>query len=355
MIEPPDQAPQSEPVVAELPPPSPFARLSPRPSRLVPEALDLLARSTGDLRRASFYIGLLVTGTVAPFALLVWRVSVDLEPLPIAEQIDRLSSGVQETISASLVVALIGLIVAFIESRAVAATLLAARLEGQPLELRYAVRRSRHVFWRIVRATIVTTVPLLLVQRWTEGLAADAFRGESEVSVISAGIVATILLTPFAYVLTGIVLGDAGALDAVRRSVRLFRAGKLAALVVALFAWSAQLLTTIGLVAGLDLVLRAAGVTSLFSSTDAVGTATTAFILVILVFAVGTLLFTVAAISHAPQVVMFLALTHVAPGLDAARAARDEARPFRWLTLPYILLIGLAMLILVAGLRSLAG
>jgi hypothetical protein len=338
------------------PPPSPFARLSTRSGRLVPEALDLLAQSSGDVRRGSFYIGLLVTGTVAPFALLVWRVSVDFEALSIAERINRLTGGVQLAINASLIVAAIGLLIAFIESRAVAVTLLAARLEGRPLGLRDAVERSRRVFWRIVRATILTTVPLFLVQRAMEELAAGAFRGVSEVSVISAGIVTTILLAPFAYVLTAIVLGDVGAFAAILASIRLFRAGKLAALVVALFAWGAQLLTSFGVVAGLDLVLRAAGLTSLFSSSDAAAAALTALVLVALVFAVGTLLFTVAAISNAPQVVMYLALTNQAPGLDVARTAAGLGRSrFRWLTRPYLALVIAAVLILSAGLRELGG
>ena len=293
---------------------------------------------------------------MAPFALLVWRVSVDFEALSIAERINRLTGGVQLAINASLIVAAIGLLIAFIESRAVAVTLLAARLEGRPLRLQDAVERSRRVFWRIVRATILTTIPLLLVQRAMEELAAGAFRGVSEVSVISAGIVATIVLAPFAYVLTAIVLGDVGAFSGVRRSIRLFRAGKLAALVVALFAWGAQLLTSFGVVAGLDLVLRAAGLTSLFSSSDAAATALTAIVLVVLVFAVGTLLFTVAAISNAPQVAMYLALTSQAPGLDAARTAAGHGRSrFRWLTRPYLALVIAAVLILSAGLRELGG
>jgi hypothetical protein len=333
------------------PPPSPFARLSTRPGRLVPEALDLLTRSSGDIRRGSFYIGLLVTATVAPFALLVWRASVDLETLSTAERTNRLTGGVQVAISVSLVIAAIGLFIAFIESRAVAVTLLAARLEGHPLELRDAVERSRRVFWRIVRATFLTTVPLALLQRAIEGFTAALFRGESEVSVISAGIVTTILLAPVVYILSAIVLADLGAWPAIRRSIRLFRAGNLAALIVALFAWGAQLLTSFGVLAGLNLVLRAADLTSLFASSDAVASVVTSIVIVVLVFAVGTLLFTVAAISHAPQVVMYLALTRMAPGLDAARAPRSEGPwRFRWLTRPYLVLVILAVLFLLLGL-----
>lgn len=339
------------------PTPSPFAGLSRRPGRLVPEALDLLARSSGDIRRGSFYIGLLVTGTVAPFALLVWRVAVDFEAMSVSERMNRLTgaAGVQVAISASLVVAAIGLFIAFIESRAVAVALLAARLEGRPLELPAAVERSRRVFWRIVRATILTTVPLVLLQGAIERFAAEVFRGESEVSLISAGIVTTLVLAPVVYALVAIVLGDLGAWAAVRRSIRLFRAGNLAALIVALFAWGAQLLTSLGVIAGLDLVLRVADVASPIASPGAVAGVLTAFAIVVLVFAVGTLLFTVAAISHAPQVVMYLALTGAAPGLDAARVPQTEAgRRFRWLTRPYIVLVVLSVGILLVGLVRLA-
>jgi hypothetical protein len=345
----------SEPAEPPPPPaPSPFARLPTRSSRLVAEAFDVLARSTGDLRRGSFYIGLLVVGTMAPFALLFWRIAVGSEEVPIIDEFGRVQGGLEGPVTASAVIALIGVLVAVVESRAVAATMLAARFEGSPIDLRHAVERSRTVFWRIVAATFLTSIPLLIVQRLTETLTKGLFRGESEVSIISAALLSTVLLAPFAYVVTGIVLGDVGPLESVRRSVRLFRARKLAACVVALFAWGAQLLTSFGLFAGLDLVIRAADAISLFSSTDVVATAVTAVALVTLVFAVGTLLFTVTAISLAPQVAMFLALTRVAPGLDAARAVpRDRMRRFRLITWPYLFLVVAGLLILFAGLRAL--
>jgi hypothetical protein len=294
-----------------------------------------------------------VTGTVAPFALLLWRVAVDFEALTVGERVNRLTGGggLQGVIGAAVVVAAIGLLIAFIESQAVAIALLAARLEGRPLGLRDAVQRSRRVFWRIVRATVLTTVPLAILQAGLERFSADLFRGESEVSVISAGIVTTILLAPVVYVPAAIVLGDVGAWRAIRRSISLFRTGNGAALVVALFAWGAQLLTSFGLVAGLDLVLRVVDLASPLSSLGALAGVITAIVIVVLVFAVGTLLFTVAAISHAPQVVMYLALTGVAPGLDAARAPRAEgARRFRWLTRPYLALAMVGAGILLIGL-----
>ena len=66
--------------------------------------------------------------------------------------------------------------------------------------------------------------------------------------------------------------------------------------------------------------------------------------IVIGVFAIGTLVFTVTAISVAPQVVMFVGLTHVTFGLDHVRHGGDTdpdlprpgQRRFRWITRPLI-------------------
>ncbi len=62
--------------------------------------------------------------------------------------------------------------------------------------------------------------------------------------------------------------------------------------------------------------------------------------IVALVFAVGTLLFTVMAITIAPQVVMFVGLTHATHGLDRVRVGAmddpERTRPggpaFHWIT-----------------------
>ena len=67
---------------------------------------------------------------------------------------------------------------------------------------------------------------------------------------------AALVGAPFAYVLTGIVLGDVEPVESIRRSFRVFRARKGAAVLVALFESLAQLLILLGVSAGLDLVLR---------------------------------------------------------------------------------------------------
>lgn len=337
------------------PPPSPFARLSTRPGRVLAEAFELLARATGDVRRGSFYIGLLIVGVVAPFAILVWRIAVEFDVLSPTDQFQRLEE-IDAPLNLLTILALGAAVVAYVESRAIAATLLGARLEGRPLPVRRAVANSRRVFWRVVRASLIVSIPVVVVQLAVEAVAASTFHGTSEASLVTAAIVTTILVAPLGYVVTGVVLGDVGARDAVRRSVRLFRARKVAALVVALFAWAADLLTGFGIAAGLDLVVRATDLTAVFGSQDAGTTVLAGLILVALTFAVGTLLFTVTAIALAPQVVMFVALTHVAPGLEVARTEPPADAPrFRWLTRPWILLVIAAVGILVIGLIELSG
>ena len=58
--------------------PQPTARLAPEPPpvvgtrQLIGAGFDLLLRSGDQMRRASFYIGLIVLGTAGPFALGLW-------------------------------------------------------------------------------------------------------------------------------------------------------------------------------------------------------------------------------------------------------------------------------------------
>jgi hypothetical protein len=324
------------------PAPSPFSSLPTGPGRVVARAFDVLTHTSGDLRRASFYVGLVVLVLATPFAIVLWRIS--LEPLPVL-------SPEAETANAILaVIALGGIVVATIEGRAVAVALLGSKLAGRPLDLRAAVQRSRTVFWRLLAALALTNVPLFLVQSFVDDRAAELFGGVSEPSVISAAIVSALLFSPLSYVVTGVVLGDVGPWSAVRRSVRLFRARKMTAVVVALFDFGAQLLTAFGLLAGLDLVIRGVEAAGL-SGGDELGAAVTVALIVILLFALGSLLFTVAALATAPQVVAFLALTHAAPGLERIGGERST---FRWLTRLLLAAMVVAAVAMFSALSSVA-
>jgi hypothetical protein len=112
----------------------------------------------------------------------------------------------------------------------------------------------------------------------------------------------------------------------------------------------------LGLGSGLDLVLRLFEALGLGPQAGPIGLAATTVGVVVVTFAFGTLLFTVMAITVAPQVVMFLGLTHATLGLDRVGPGgpddpdirRPGRRRFRWLTRSMLLgfvlgAIGLAL------------
>lgn len=132
----------------------------------------------------------------------------------------------------------------------------------------------------------------------------------------------------------------------------MFRARKVAAALVAVFDSVATLLVLLGLGAGLDLALRVFGALGLGPDSGPFGLMLMTLAIVAGVFALGSLVFTAYSIAVAPQIVMFVGLTHATFGLDHIRAGgdRDPAlvvagrRRFRWLTLPALLTFLLGLL-----------
>jgi hypothetical protein len=328
-------------------------------------AFDLLTKASGDVRRGSFYIGLIVLGTIGPMVVLLWGVEVAAQGQSLEDLSQALSGRVGAWLGVGTWLAIAGLVVAFIESRAVATALLGARLEGRPFGLRDAVQRSRAVFWRVLVGIALINVPVIVAQELVANWLAGAFRGPSEVTTLTPAIIFAIVASPFAYVLSGIVLGDVGPVESARRSVRLFSARRRSAVVVSLFALAAQYLTLFGAGAAIDLVSRAFDSLALGPASGDIGVAIVTLVILAVVFAIGSLVFTVAAIAAAPQVVMFLALTHATPGLAPPLAdemagqsgmgwrAAARRREFRWLTLPMRAAIALGLLVAVVGLASL--
>jgi hypothetical protein len=328
-------------------------------------AFDLLTRASGDVRRGSFYVGLIVLGTVGPLVVLLWGVEVASQGQSVEDLSQALSGRVGQWLAVGSWLAITGLVVAFVESRAVAIALLGARLEGRPFRLRDAVQRSRAVFWRVLLGIALINVPVLVAQELIANWLAGAFRGPSEVTDLTPAILLAIVASPFAYVLSGIVLGDVGPVESARRSLRLFSVRRRSAVVVSLFALAAQYLTLLGAGAAIDLVARVFDSLALGPASGDIGVAIVTLVILAVVFAIGSLVFTVAAIAAAPQVVMFLALTHATPGLAPPLAdemagrsgmgwrAAARRREFRWLTLPMRAAIALGLLVAVVGLASL--
>jgi hypothetical protein len=328
-------------------------------------AFDLLTKASGDVRRGSFYVGLIALGTIGPVVVLLWGVEVASDGQSLADLASPVPRAVRPWLDVATLLAFGGLVVAFVESRAVATALLGARLAGVPFSLRDAVQRSRGVFGRVVVGIALVNVPAVVAEELAGNWLARVFHGASEVTTLTPAIVFAVVASPFAYILSGIVLGDVGAVESARRSLRLFSARRRSAVVVSLFALAAGYLTLLGAGAAFDLVGRVFDSLALGPASGDIGVAIVTLVLLAVVFATGSLVFTVAAIAAAPQVVMFLALTHATPGLAAPLAdelagrsgmgwrAAARRREFRWLTLPMRVAIALGFLVAVVGLAAL--
>ena len=306
---------------------------------LLGASFDLLTRAGPAMRRASFYVGLVVLGTVGPWVvaenlLVAAYDATDVATADAARLADL--AGAEGPAAILGFIALAGLLVAAVESRTLAAGVLGGRMAGRPVPTRVALQRSRQTFWRAVVVSIVVAVPISVVQLVATTILEPVIGLAPDVAVVPSTLVSAVVGAPFAYALCGVVLGDVDPFESVRRSWKVFKARPAAAVVIALFESITILLVVVGLLAGFDLALRLFGLVS-----PALGAGTAARLvsslgLLALAFAFGTLLFTVTAITVAPQVVMFVGLTHATIWLDRVATVRPgEAHGrFGWLTLP---------------------
>lgn len=349
------------PLLVPLPPPTPQTLAIPLgPRRLVGMALDLLTRQDAGLRSASFYIGFIVLVTVGP--------AVTLFGLILATGSDAVLGGVAgdpppATLPAwfwwlmlALVPAFLGLLVVSVEAKALATAVIGGRAEGRPLRLRESIAVTRARFWSVLWAAVLVGILSAVVQYSIVFLLSRALRSDAAVSALDYAlsvVVGVVIGTPFIYAPAGIILGEAGAIEALRRSVRLARARKQLAIVVTLFSVLAGLVVQLGIGLAGDTVLRVlsgAGLTDHFPPPLVVPLAAA------LVFAYGTLVLLTEAIAAAPAVHAFVALTHYTGGLERGRRqplpVRNSWDP--WVTPGLAAAGALAICALVFGLFSLS-
>ena len=351
---PPEAEPAPEPASAPEPPaepegepapPAPPAPAVESTRRLLGASFDLLTRSSDDMRRASFHIGVIVLGTVGPLALASFGVAVTAVHKTQREMDDLMVRGAGSWLGVLGSVAGIGLLVAAVESRTMASAILGGHFAGKPIAVRAALARSRMVFWRVITAAIIVGIPVLIARTAVNAAFVAVLGSHTDISLVSSALVAAVVGAPFAYLLSGVVLGDVDPFEATRRSFRVFRARKSAAALVAVFETVAILLVYLGSGAGLDIALRVFHALGLGADSGPAGLGLVSVGIVAGVFALGTLIYTALAISLAPQVVMFVGLTratfgldHVRPGGDGDPAIRRPGqRPFRWMTIPMLL------------------
>ena len=322
--------------------------------------LDLSLSANRQLRGASVYIGLLTLALVGPFVIIVLAFAAAqggfgwFEDMLLGIEPDLLpvDDSVGTYLFVSAFVALIGFFVIGVESQIIAAAILGGRALGRPMSLREALHRSRQVFWRIVGASLLVGFLLVLPNLVLNSVLESAFDPTSEAPTVIATAIGALLAAPFAYIVTGIVLGDVGAGEAVRRSIRLARARwRLAIAVTSVGAVMAYIqLFAIG--AGVDILTRFGSMLHL--GLDSSGS-TVALTLVVLtaVLAIGSLTFTLTALRDAPQVVAFVGMTGYGAGLDRSR--RTDGMPWRvrWISIPMLIGIGLGAFVGLAGVLEL--
>ncbi len=357
-LEPEAHARPLEPVASGPPPPSVETT-----RRLLGASFDLLGRASDDMRRASFYIGLIVLVMVGPLALA----TLAIETVSIHKTGDEMAAlyeaGLEAWEGLLAILFALGLLAAYFESRIMAATILGAHWVGRPVSVRGSLARSRMAFLFVVIAWFIVLIPVLIAQSLLSIILTEVVGEQTDFTLVTSVLVSGLVGAPFVYLLSGVVLGDVDPVEATVRSFRVFRARKLAAALAAIFETTAILLVFLGFSAGSDIALRVLDSLGLSLDSGPAGFLLIAFGLLVGVFALGTLIYTAFAISVAPQVVMFVGLTHATFGLDHVRpggdrdpeAPRDRARPFHWVTWPMRIAFALGILGLVGVVATLLG
>lgn len=341
----------------------------PSARQVVNVGLQLAQRANRPIRRASVYIGLLSLGAFGPAAILVLvgiarllsdpgtaaTITSDNPFLVVVDQPEL--GGPLALIYVVGIVGVILLIAISIDAEAMAIAILAGVASDQPLTLQQALRRARQTFWRLFGSGLLvnlTSGVLSLVIAWPFLRPFDTNQGVTFI----ASMLATLAVTPLAFAATGIVLGDAGAIETLRRSVRLFRARPRVALVVTLFTLVTAAIQTFAFGGGADLLGRVAEFFHLGAGASSLilpGILVLGFIV-----AFGSLTFTIAAIVAAPQVAAFLGLTFYSAGLDKARAvgAAGSTGPpgakVRWVSIPMTIAMALLGVVVLAGIPTIA-
>ena len=319
----------AEPPAAPAPPPR-----APAPGAwwTLGRGLDLSLSATRELRKASVYIGILTLGLVGPFVIIVLAFAaaqggfdwVEDAILGIPPDLVPVDDSVGTYLLLSGLIALGGLFVIGVESQIMAAAILGGKALGRPMTMREALKRSRQVFWRVVRASILVGLILVIPNLMLTLVLQEVFGPFSEAPTVILTGIGALLTAPFAYIVTGVVLGDVGARESVRRSMVLASARWRLAIAVTAVTAIVGYIELFATGAGVDVLVRVGS--ALHLGFDSAG-ATIALVLVVLagVLAIGSLTFTLAALRGAPQVVAFVGMTGYGAGLDRSREPRPAA------------------------------
>ena len=92
-----------------------------------------------------------------------------------------------------------------------AAAILGGHYAGHPISTRSALARSRSVFWRVVGVSLIVAIPVYAAQYAISTGLEGLLGKETDISIVASTLAAALVGSPLAYLLTGVVLGDVGA------------------------------------------------------------------------------------------------------------------------------------------------
>lgn len=303
----------------------------PRVGAVLSGAFDLLTQARLRVRDGALYIGTLGLLVMGPAAIAT---IAEIPRLTVSGSGRLTGPGPSGALVLAWGIGLVGAVAIGIEAQIVAISILGGARVGRPLSIWEALRRSRSIFWRafwaIAGVGFVTGIVSALVSLAT----LLVFGPVGDASSVSANLLTGVIVAPLVYVPVGVVLGDVGAGEAIRRSVRLARARFRLALMCSIFAVVTQYVLIIAALTGLDLAVRLLeplrGQLERLDPSSLGGLIVAGAGVLVAVFAYWTLSFTILALTAAPQVVSFLGLTGYSGGLDRARdGAADGPRPAR--------------------------
>ncbi len=297
---------------------------------IVSRGLDLDVTASRQIRRASLYVGLLSLLCIGPIVAIVWAFTASQGGF---DWIAAISAGETELVPFPVgpdvawllpVVILVGigcLVAVAVDAQLLATVLIGAQATGRRFDLRGGLVLVRHRFWRLVRASVMSLViPRLVVQIYVSG--GRPVQTETQALLINGlNLLASV---PFAYVAAGIVLGDVGAWESIRRSWRLARTRWRLAFVIAIVSTAVTYIAGFALAAGAGVLDRLGAALGLGTTTGPLQLVVLAVIVAFGLISVGSLVMTIAALTVAPQVVAFLGLTGYSHGLDDAGAGDNS-------------------------------
>jgi hypothetical protein len=327
-------------------------------------SLDLSAHATPQLRPASIYIGLLFLGVLGPVVLLIIAI-LGRHPI-IADAIGRALIGEQTpltdpeardallTLVPVFLIAMVGLVGVSVDAQAIAIVVLAGRLVGEPVPLRSSIAWSRSRFWTLLRGSFLVGIPAAIVSALLTEYLAPVLGRDSEGTVLVASTLSTLAVLPLVYVAAGIVLGEVGAIEAARRSIRLARARWGLALLISAVGIGIGYIQAFALGSGADVLVRIGIALNLGFDRGTLAAAATVVLTLAAIVALGSLTFTVAALAAAPQVLGFLSLTGYLGGVRSA-AATSMPPAARWVSVPMTAGIVFGILIAALGVATVFG